>query len=216
MKGKTLSAALVSMGLLAAPAAFAASGDAQMLVDHSAAAVQRAQADGQFARLLAQAKGVVIVPDLMQGAVGIGGAGGDGVVLARRGGHWSDPAFVSIAAVSVGPQLGGKSGPMVMLLMTNRALNDITANNNFSLKADAGLTVQDYSQNKQAGIGQGDVVVWSGAGGAYIGASVGGADITADNKKDANYYGKPVGTHQIIDGLAHSAQADNLRRALPG
>ncbi len=41
-----------------------------------------------------------------------------------------------------------------MLLMTDRALNSFKGNNTFSLNADAGLTIINYSARGQASIGK--------------------------------------------------------------
>ncbi len=242
MKDKILTAGLCSLMLLAAPA-FAAtttnsasSGTAtnaaaantgtqsnvtaDRIVAQAVAPVHQVEADQHFSSLLKQAKGIVIVPSMFKGALVAGGSGGDGVLLARRNGQWTDPAFITVGSVSIGPQVGAKEGPVVMLLMTDKALNDFTSRNNFSLNANAGLTVINYSAKGQGGLGKGDVVVWSGAGGAFVGASVSGSDITADTKLDSQFYGKSLTTAQIIHGQVRGAQsraaaANPLRTALP-
>jgi lipid-binding SYLF domain-containing protein len=174
------------------------------------------RSDSYFNNLLKQAKGVVIVPHLFKGAIGIGASGGTGVFLAKQSnGQWSDPAFLSLGSISIGPQAGAKEGPVVMLLMTSKAMHDFTQSNNFSLNANAGLTVINYSAKGQGGLGKGDIVVWSGAGGAFAGASVSGADITADTTQDVNYYGKASTTAAIIKGQVHNAEAKVLVNALP-
>ena len=241
MKDKIFAAGLCSLMLLAAPAFAAGTADsaatgnvpntgtantasrstatADQIVAQAVGPVHQVETDHYFAGLLKQAKGIVIVPSLFKGAVLAGGSGGTGVLLARRNGEWSNPAFISMGSISVGPQVGVKEGPVVMLLMTEKALHDFTSNNNFSLNANAGLTVVNYSAKGQGGLGKGDVVVWSGAGGAFVGASVSGSDVTADTALDSQFYGRSLTTQQIIDGQMHGARtataADPLRHALP-
>ena len=185
------------------------------LVTDAAHAVKRATSDPHFADLMKQAKGVFVMPNLVKGAVIVGGQGGQGVLLAHHGTRWSDPAFLTTGSISIGAQAGGEAGPVIMLLMSDKALNDFIDANNFSLNANAGLTIVNYSKRGQAGIGKGDIVVWSGAKGALAGASVSGSDITQNQTADRNFYGRPVTTKDIIDGQVGNAAAAPLRDALP-
>lgn len=189
--------------------------DAQEIVNDATRTIGQMKSDPQFDQLVKQAKGVFIVPKLVKGAVVVGGQGGQGVLLARQHGQWSDPAFLSIGSVSLGPQVGGKAGPLVMLLMTDKALNDFTEHNNFSLNANAGLTIVNYSARGQGTVGKGDIIVWSGASGAFVGVNVSGTDITTNTTENQNFYGRKVATRDIINGAVSNAQADKLRDALP-
>lgn len=227
METKTLSAGLLSLLLLGAPAAFAAGdatpppqqtpagNNARVIIDHSVNVIQRVKSDAKFENLMKQAKGVVIVPNLVKAAIGVGGSGGQGVLLARRNDHWSDPAFISVGSISAGPQIGGKAGPLVMLLMTDKALNDFTQANNFSLNANAGLTVVNYSAKAQGGFGKGDIAVWSGEAGGFVGASISGSDFTSNSAEDASFYGKQLTTSEIIKGHIRNVAASKLRHSLP-
>lgn len=231
MKGKIVSASLASLLLMGVPA-FAASVDpapsnnpSQSSSDHgndvhqaalrtiqnAAQTMKQVKADPHFADLLHRARGVFIVPHLVKGAAIVGGEGGSGVLMARKNEHWSDPAFLSIGSISVGAQVGGEAGPLVMLLMTSKALHDFTSSSNFSLNANAGLSIVNYSAKGQGGFGKGDVVVWSGASGAFIGASISGSDITVNRQRDNAFYARSnLTTEQIINGHARSAAADQL------
>ena len=137
-------AALGLVGFAGAPAlaANANSGNnsssassADQLISGSAKAIQNLRADHSYDHLLQQAKGVFIVPTMVKGALGIGGNGGQGVLLKRTSTGWTEPAFMTIGTVSLGPQAGGSAGEVVMLLMTNKALNDFAKANNFSVGA---------------------------------------------------------------------------------
>ena len=230
MTTKIAFAGLCSVLMLAAPAAYAAQTTTQSttqmpqdsskraadhMITQSVAVVQRAKSDAHFADLLKRSKGVVILPNLVKGALVVGGSGGQGVLLAHRDGRWSDPAFISVGSVSIGAQAGAKAGPVLVVLMTDKALDDFTQGNNFSLNANAGLTVVNYSAATQGGFGKDDVVVWSGAAGGFAGASISGSDFTSNRTADASFYGKAMSTNDIIKGNPHQNRATKLREALP-
>lgn len=189
---------------------------AQKIVDDSASALKQVESDQHFDALMKKAKGALILPNLVKGAAGIGGSGGQGVLVAHRNGRWSDPAFVSLGSISIGPQVGGKAGPVVMLLMTDKALNDVTEHNNFSFNANAELTIVNYSAQGQGSVGKGDIIVWSGASGAFAGANVSGSDVVANTRQNQHYYGKShVTPREIIEGQVTNPAARSLRDALP-
>jgi lipid-binding SYLF domain-containing protein len=203
-------------GLLAAPAyAASSSTNAQQLVNNAVNTLNHAKQQSRFEGFLKHAKGVFIIPSLKKGALVVGGEGGQGVLLAHEHGTWSDPAFLSIGSISFGAQAGAEAGPVIMVLMTDKALNDFTQANNFSLNANAGLTIVNYSAKGQAPIGKGDVIVWSNASGGFAGADVSGTDITNNKHEDQAYYGHKVTTAQIVHGKANNPKADPLRNALP-
>ena len=57
------------------------------------------------------AKALLIVPSLIKGGFFIGGEGGSGVLIARSPeGGWSNPAFYTLGAGSLGLQFGGQVG----------------------------------------------------------------------------------------------------------
>lgn len=189
---------------------------AQRVVDESATTIQQLKSNADFKKLTKQAKGIFIVPELAKGAVIVGGSGGTGALLSRSDGKWSDPAFMTIGSISIGPQVGGKAGPVVMFLMTDKALADFTTHNNFSLNGNAGLTVVNFSRSGEASLGKGDVVVWSGTSGLFAGLNISGSDVVADTKDDQAFYdNKTAGTKQILDRQLTNAQADTLLTKLP-
>lgn len=234
MKFNLLPVAFVSVLLLSPAAALAASTtqtqmkttttqtpntkatDAHQVLNDAVQTIDRTKSDAHFRDLMKRAKGVFVVPNLVKGAVVVGGSGGQGVLLARRGAGWSDPAFLSVGSISIGAQAGGEAGPIVFLLMTDKALNDLIDANNFSLNANAGLTIVNYSAKSQGGFGKGDIIVWSGESGAFAGATISGSDITQNTQEDQNFYGRSMSTKQIIESAGANPAAASLREALPG
>ena len=67
------------------------------------------------------------------------------LVVARQNGTWSDPVFYDVGGIRLGAQFGAEEARIAMPLMTDCAVDRFKQQNNFSLNADAGLTVTDYS-----------------------------------------------------------------------
>lgn len=190
---------------------------AQQVVDQSTNAIEQLRSNGDFQDLLKKAKGVFIVPELAAGAVVVGGSGGTGALLVRNDGRWSDPAFLTIGSISIGAQAGGKGGSVVMLLMSDKAVSSFTQKNNFSLNANAGLTIVNWSPTAQGSVGKGDVVIWSGQSGLYAGVNVQGSDIVADTAEDHAFYNNNrAGTQEIVANQVTNDSANKLKAALPG
>jgi lipid-binding SYLF domain-containing protein len=189
---------------------------AAQLVNDATQTVQQIKGQPHFSDLLKKAKGVFIMPTVVKGAFIVGAKGAQGVLLKHNSdGTWSDPVFMNLASVSLGAQAGGKAGPAAMILMTDKALNDFTQGNNFSLDANAGLTIVNYSAQGQAPVGKGDIVVWSSQSGAFAGVDVNGASLSQNTANDRAYYGKKVDTKQILNGDVSNPQASKLKAELP-
>jgi lipid-binding SYLF domain-containing protein len=75
-------------------------------VTEAATVVHKMQSQPDAAKLLDQAQGVFILPDYGRAAVGVGGAGGQGVLLAKQYGRWTGPVFYNVGSISLGRQDG--------------------------------------------------------------------------------------------------------------
>ena len=194
------------------------SADEVQLVQDASGVAQQMQQDSSLAGLLQKAQGVFIVPTYGKGAFIVGGRGGEGVLLANNSGQWSDPVFYNIGAISVGPQIGGAGGPIAMLLMSQKAVDSFKGENNFSLDANAGFDIADYSAEAQGDFGKADVILWSNVKGAFVGASLGGTDINFDGDANQAYYNQPQvnDAGSILTGnLTAPSSAQSLQQALP-
>lgn len=191
--------------------------EARQLVKDAAATLHQMKGIPKLKELLSKAKGVFIVPHYGRAAVGVGGRGGEGALVARSDGKWSSPVLYDIGGISVGAQLGGEGGQIALLLMSDDALESFRGENTFSLNADAKLTFADYS--KVAGtstLGEGqDVVFWSATEGAFAGVSLSATDMNWDDEENAAYYGRAVKPVDVLSGKV-SKTGSELDRELTG
>ena len=188
--------------------------DTMQQVDRAVQVVKQMEQDQKLKGFLQQAKGVFIVPRYSRAALGVGGSGGEGVMLANNNGQWSNPAFYNIGGVSIGAQAGAETGPMAMLLMNEKALNGFMQDNKFSLTADAGLTIARYNATAQGNAGRGDVIVWTEPKGAFASAAIGVTDIHFDAGDNQAFYKAKVTARDIISGKVKSTQAAALTKEL--
>jgi SH3 domain-containing YSC84-like protein 1 len=190
---------------------------AQTRVDDAVPVVTKMKADAQLNELLRKAKGIVIVPHYLQAALVFGGRGGAGVLLVRRDIHWSDPAFYKIGGGSFGAQIGGTKGALVLLLMSDKAVDAFENNaSTWSLSAGAGLTAVNYSRQTPESGTLSDVIVWSDVKGLFGGAAVGASKMTRDTAANQVYYNnRHVTAQQILDGAVRNPKAKPLVEAIP-
>ena len=231
-RSNCLRTALLAATLLGAqafavpPAALAAvtesdNAAAQTVVNHALVTVQDLRHDKEFGNarsLIARARAVLIVPSLFKAGFFFGGEGGNGVLLARNGHGWSSPAFYTLGSASFGLQIGAQSAEMVMIVMTDRALQALMKSQ-FKVGADAGITVVTLGSNVQSATTTdgrvADIVVWSSSSGAYAGLTVDGTLIEPRDGFNQEYYGRALKPSAIVlHNQGVNAHAGPLRRAL--
>ena len=183
-------------------------------VDRAVAVIQRMRADPNANRLLQNAKGVFVAPEFGAGAVGIGGGGGVGLLLVKHDGAWTDPAFYNFGGVSAGAQVGGEGGSFVLVLNNDKAVQSFTRNSDWSLDANAGLTIMKWSEEHAVSTGQGDITLWSDAKGLFAGVAVGVTDIKFDRDQTSAYYGRNVAVSDVVNGKVSKPQTAELKHAL--
>jgi lipid-binding SYLF domain-containing protein len=209
-----LAAAVVGPSLAATPAT--------EIVTKAQLSVESMSTDaniGQYVRRhLKNAKGVLIVPQMLKGAFMVGGEGGSGVLLIRDAkGTWSYPAFYTLGSVSFGLQIGGAASEVMLLLMTDEGVNAIVGDKKIKLGADVGVAAGPVGGGAEAGVtlGSADVIVYSLSKGAYLGISLEGSVVEPRESVNKEYYGVEVGAKPIVIERKYSnAQANGLRSAL--
>jgi len=189
--------------------------DAVIQVHEAPKVVSQMARDPGVRKLLQQARGVLIVPNYGRAGLGLGRRGGAGVLLFKRAGRWSHPAFFDIGGISAGAQRGIEAGSVALVLNTDKAVNSFMRPGSFSLDADAGLTIISWSVNGQSSAGKGDVVVWADTESLSDDQLLSISDVNFDSGETSSYYGRQVPLRDILNGtLKVPAYAEDLWRAL--
>ncbi len=195
--------------------------EARDVLAQASSIYQKLKADPEFSmmpRYVERARAVMIFPRLIKGGFILGGEGGDGVLLVRDdAGRWSAPAFFSLAAASLGLQIGGQVSEVVLTIMNDGAL-DAILRDNFKLGADASIAVGPIGKGLEAGTTSNleeDIYAFSKSQGLYGGASAEGAAIVEAEGYNTAFYGEGATAEDIVlHGRHDTDQADALRQAL--
>jgi len=163
--------------------------------------------------ILRHSKGIIIVPNLVKVGFIIGGQGGDAVLLRRLGKTWTYPAFYSLGSPSLGLQAGISSAQIVLVLMTDRAVEAVRQER-FRLGTEAGLAILMAGGNAGDASYHGDIIGWARAAGAYIGLTVNDSTLEQKPELNAEFYDREVPFDDIFMGRSCNRNADPLRAAL--
>ncbi len=193
----------------------------QALVDEAVTTIEdfKTNATTTFINQLSQAKAVVIMPGLIKAGLIIGGEGGRAEMMGRapQAGTWSYPAFFSVGSASFGLQAGVKVSEMVLIVRTEKGFNKLLSDK-VKLGADAGITILSLGTETEAATTtnvRADILAFGKSKGIFGGFSLEGALLLPEEDWNAEYYGKPVTTAEIVKrGMAQNPNADPLRRAL--
>jgi lipid-binding SYLF domain-containing protein len=153
------------------------------------------------AKNMTNAKGVLIVPELVQGGFFIGAAGGRGTLMARNGARdWSPPAFYGMGSGSFGLQIGAKVSEMLFIIRTDKGLAAIL-DHKFKFGAEGGVTLVAVGiglEGASTSAMGADIVAFGNSAGLFAGVSLEGSYLDADNDWNALYYGPGATTKAIV------------------
>ena len=218
--------AFLAMGILLAsytPATAKDREQVQGLVDKARITFNDFMHDSNYTWLhenIDHAKGVLIFPQVIKGGFIWGGSGGTGVFLARDGrtGGWSEPAFYTIGSVTFGLQIGGEAAEVVMLAMTQKAVDSVLSSS-VKLGGDASVALGPVGGGAKANAGvpnvTADFVSFAKTKGLYAGLNLEGSVVAVRDSLNKAYYGRDVRPADIIVRHAVSNRAaDELRATL--
>ena len=168
------------------------------------------------AKQMTTARGVLIIPELVQGGFFLGAAGGRGALMARNGAkNWSPPAFYGMGSGSLGLQIGAKVSEIVFIIRTEKGLNAII-DHKFKFGAEAGVTMVVVGiglEGASTTAGGADIVAFGNSAGLFAGVSLEGSYLDADSDWNALYYGQGATTKAIVlDRRFSNPGAEPIRR----
>jgi lipid-binding SYLF domain-containing protein len=200
---KALIAAIISSMVFGCfiPSVLAEPSEQQLLVDKARVTFDTFMKDKNQAWLkenLNQAKGLIIIPSLLKAGFFIGGSGGSGVFIVKdeKTGQWSQPAFYTLGAGSLGIQFGAEAAEIIMMVRTQKAVDKLFTSS-FKLGGDTSIAVGPVGGGVKSNI-VADILSFSRTKGAYAGVSLEGSVIKTKDKWNEAYYGKAVSPVDIF------------------
>ena len=198
-----LSALFLAAVLLATPLAARAADreEAQGLVDKARVSFGEFRSDKNYTWLhqnIKNARGILIFPQVLKAGFFLGGSGGTGVLLVKdkKSGNWSQPAFYTIGSVSFGLQIGGEAAEVVMLVMSDKAVDSLFASS-VKLGGDTSIALGPVGAGAKGNV-TADFISFAKSKGIYAGLNLEGSVIAVRDKLNEAYYGKTVRPVEII------------------
>jgi SH3 domain-containing YSC84-like protein 1 len=167
----------------------------QIVIDATNVLLQSvAMPSGLPQKMLADAQGIAIVPNMVRGAFVVGVQHGRGVLLVRGpGGAWQAPRMIEITGGSLGYQIGVQSTDLILIFRTPQGVTNVMRGT-LKVGVDASVAVGPVGRQASAATDlplKAEILSYSRARGAFVGASIDGSSISLDKATDAMYYQPP-------------------------
>ena len=203
-RGVLIGASLIIMAMLfmTVSTVFAADEvEAQGIVDKSRVTFTGFLKDKNYTWLqdnLKNAKGVIIYPQVLKAGFFLGGSGGTGVLLVKdkTSGTWSQPAFYTMGSVTFGFQAGGEAAEVVMLVMSQKAIDSLYASS-VKLGGDTSIALGPVGAGVTGSV-TADFISFAKSKGLYAGLNLQGSVLAVRDKLNNAYYHKAVSPVGII------------------
>jgi lipid-binding SYLF domain-containing protein len=175
--------------------------------------------EGISKSLLDKAVCVGVIPSFKKVALGIGGGGGKGAIICRRGGTgaWGGPALFTTGGPSIGLQLGGTATDLIFLVMNPKGAEKL-ARSGAKLGADASVAAGPKGREAEAATDAtmgAEILSYSRSKGLFAGVSLEGSVINQDEKGNRRIYGRDIAPREIlVSGVAVPAAAQPLASML--
>jgi lipid-binding SYLF domain-containing protein len=147
---------------------------------------------------------VVVMPSVIKGAFIVGASYGRGLMTCRGGenfqGPWGAPTMMALEGGSFGFQIGGQATDFVLLLMNSRAASSILSSK-VKLGGDASIAGGPVGRTASAETDvtmRAEVLSYSRNRGVFLGVSLTGSTLRADNDANEALYGKPLDAKDIV------------------
>jgi lipid-binding SYLF domain-containing protein len=215
----------VSLALLLACPLFVRAADMDERIHDAIHIVDKRQgsADPIPQEILQNARGVAICT-IIKGGIGIGGQGGEGIVIIRHYGGaapvWRAPSAFNISGASLGAQLGFSTISYIIVLNTDRAIAQFFGQGKVKWDATAtGTAGGDTGVQSEStrSLEARDVLVYRDSGGLFGGATFGGSSIEVKSEINQQEYGPHTHVRDILEGkVAPPPEAQRLYDLIDG
>jgi lipid-binding SYLF domain-containing protein len=163
--------------------------------------------------VLAEAKCVAIVPDMVKGGFIVGAQHGRGVATCRTSNGWTAPAFFTLTGGNWGAQIGAESVDLVMLIMNDQGMQQLLSANwklGGEASAAAGPVGREASANTDWKM-RSQVLTYSRTRGLFAGLTLNGANVRQDDDSTKAFYGRDYDFRTLLAGkVPPPAQAQSF------
>ncbi len=152
--------------------------------------------------VLAHAKCVAIVPDMVKGGFVIGAQHGKGVATCRTGNGWSAPAFLTVTGGTWGAQIGAESVDLVMLFMSDEGAKNLMAAN-WKIGGEASVAAGPVGRHAEAATDwklNSQILTYSRTRGLFAGLDLNGANVRQDDDSTKAFYGRNYDFRTLLTG----------------
>ena len=152
-----------------------------------------------FPDYLKNSKAILIFPELYEGGLFFGAKGGNGILLIKKKDNWSGPFFYTMGGLSVGLQVGIKSGTMVMTIMSNRGLKSIVKERvKFGIDVDVAVVNEGVGFSAESTLRLADIFSFSDNNGLFLGSSLEGSYLQPRNDYNKKLHKESLKSNDII------------------
>ena len=142
--------------------------------------------------MLADARGVAIIPNVLKVSFVAGGRHGRGVMMIRNDqGTWNAPLFVTLTGGSVGWQAGVQSTDIVLVFKTQKSVDGLLGGK-FTIGVDAAAAAGPVGRRAEAATDaalKSELYSYSRSRGLFLGVSLDGSVLETDPAANSRYYG---------------------------
>ena len=151
--------------------------------------------------LLEKAHAIVVIPNVVKAALGVGGTHGKGLAVARTTNRpRGAPAYVDLNGGSFGLQLGVSVTDLILVFTRDDGLKGLF-DDKVELGGSAGVTAGPVGRTAEAGTNltfDSPIYAYSRSKGLFAGISLKGSVMTADDSANRHVYGSEVTGRDIL------------------
>jgi len=173
--------------------------------------------------ILTNAKGFAICT-ITKGGIGIGGQGGEGILIVRHNGNGHfvlrAPSAFNISGGSLGAQLGFSTTHYIIILNSEEAIGQFVGEGKVKWDATAAGTAGGDSGTEGEStrdLQKRSILVYKDSGGLFGGATFGGSTVEVKNDINQRAYGENVYIRDILEGRVQPPKStERLYQILDG